>query len=144
MKAIQHFTADDRERIRGAVKEAESLTSGEIRVYIEDKCKGEVMDRAAFIFGELMMHKTDERNGVLIYLAIDDKKFAIIGDAGIHAKTGDHFWDAIKTNMADHFRQSQFTQGLITAIKESGEALQKFFPHQPDDRNELSDEIQFG
>ena len=144
MKAIDYFTPEQRERIKQTVHEAESITSGEIRVYIEDKCKTDVLDRAAFVFAEMMMHKTATRNGVLIYLALEDKKFAIIGDVGIHAKVGDDFWNSIKERMAENFKQSRFTDGLIEAITEAGEALQKFFPYTEGDKNELSDDLEFG
>ena len=144
MKAADHFTDAERERIRQTVHAAEALTSGEIRLYIEDKCKVDVLDRAAFVFAEMMMHKTKERNGVLIYLALSDKKFAIIGDAGIHAKVGDDFWNTIKHDMMEHFKQMRFTDGLAHGILEAGKALQKHFPRADDDSNELSDEIVFG
>ena len=144
MKAIDYFTPEQRERIKQAVHHAEMLTSGELRVYIEDKCKIDVLDRAAFVFAEMMMHKTAERNGVLIYLALEDKKFAIIGDVRIHAKVGDNFWNTIKESMAEHFKNSRFTDGLIQGITEAGHALQQYFPRTDADRNELSDDIQFG
>ncbi len=144
MKATDFFSKSDRERIRLAIEQAESMTSGEIRVYIEDECKTEVLDRAVFVFAELNMHLTDLRNGVLIYLALEDKKFAIIGDAGIHAKVGDDFWNKIKEKMATYFKESKFTDGLEHGILESGIALKNHFPHQNGDKNELSDDIIFG
>ncbi len=144
MKAIDYFSTEQRGRIKQAVHDAEMLTSGEVRVFIEDKCKTDVLDRAAFVFAEMMMHKTSERNGVLIYLALEDKKFAIIGDTGIHAKVGDDFWNKIKENMAAHFKHSRFTDGLIQGITEAGQALQQYFPRTDADRNELSDDIEFG
>lgn len=144
MKAIDYFSPEQRERIKQAVNAAEMLTSGEVRVYMEDKCKTDVLDRAAFVFAEMMMHKTAARNGVLIYLALEDKKFAIIGDVGIHAKVGDDFWSNIKENMAEHFKNSRFTDGLIQGITEAGQALQQYFPRTDADKNELSDDIQFG
>ncbi len=144
MKAPDLFSDSDRERIRLAVEQAESMTSGEIGVYIEDECKMEVLDRAAFVFAELNMHLTDLRNGVLIYLAVVDKKFAIIGDAGIHAKVGDDFWNKIKEKMAISFKESKFTDGLAHGILESGIALKNYFPHQIDDKNELPNDIIFG
>ena len=144
MKAPDLFTDSDREKIRLAIEEAESMTSGEIRVYIEDECKTEVLDRAVFIFAELDMHLTDIRNGVLIYLAVIDKKFAIIGDAGIHSKVGDEFWKLNKLKMSEFFKQSKFTEGLVSGILEAGSALKAHFPHQGGDKNELSDDIIFG
>ncbi len=144
MAATDHFSDQDRTQIKNAIVDAELLTSGEIRLYIEDECKGEVLDRAAFVFAELEMHKTAERNGVLIYLATDYKKFAIIGDVGIHMKVGDDFWKSIKEKMVANFKAGEITKGLSVAIKESGIVLSKYFPRKVDDKNELSDEIVFG
>ncbi len=144
MKAIDYFTPEQRERIKHAVHHAEMLTSGELRVYIEDKCKGDVLDRAAFVFAEMLMHKTKDRNGVLIYLALQDHKFAIIGDAGINIKVGDDFWNKIKADMQAHFKESRFTDGLVQGIMEAGNALQQHFPRAHDDSNELSNDIVFG
>ena len=144
MAATDHFSDQDRTQIKNAIVDAELLTSGEIRLYIEDECKGEVLDRAAFVFAELEMHKTAERNGVLIYLATDYKKFAIIGDVGIHMKVGDDFWKSIKEKMVANFKAGEITKGLSVAIKESGIVLSKYFPRKVDDKNELSDDIVFG
>jgi uncharacterized membrane protein len=135
---------DDKKKIIDAIKEAELNTSGEIRVHIESYCKGSVLDRAAYIFKKLKMHKTNLRNGVLFYLAYKDRKFAILGDAGINAKVPENFWDEIKDRMAAKFREGKFTEGLSEGIIESGHQLKKHFPHQTDDVNELSDEISFG
>lgn len=90
------------------------------------------------------MHKTGERNGVLFYLAVKDKKFAILGDAGINAVTPDDFWDTIKEEMLELFRENKFSEGLIKGIDLAGEKLKEHFPYQSDDVNELSDEISFG
>lgn len=138
------FTEEDKLRIKEAIQTAEQLTSGEIQVYIEKVCKIDVLDRAAFQFKQLDMHKTELRNGVLIYLAIDDHKFAIIGDAGIHAVTGDSFWNATKETMASLFKQGKLVEGLISGIGMVGRALQEHFPYQHGDINELSDDVKFG
>ena len=143
MSAKKHFTQAQLDDIKMAIQSAELDTSGEIRVHIEETCKGEVLDRAAFIFKKLEMHKTDLRNGVLIYLAIKNRKFAIIGDAGINAKVPIDFWDKCKAIMLNHFRESQFTEGLCQSILLAGEQLKQHFPHQMNDVNELSDEISF-
>ena len=90
------------------------------------------------------MHKTELRNGVLFYLAVKDRKFAILGDSGINAVTPDNFWDDIKQRMAGHFAEKDFTGGLREGILMAGDALKEQFPHQKDDVNELSDEISFG
>ena len=144
MKAPDLFSAADRERIRYAIEQAELQTSGELRVFIDDDCKEDVLDKAAFIFSELEMHKTELRNGVLIYLAVNHKKFAIIGDAGIHSKVGEQFWTKTKSEMAAYFVAGRFAEGLEHGVKEAGEKLKAFFPRLTDDVNELSDDIIFG
>ncbi len=138
------FTTEDKQRIKEAIQAAEMLTSGEIQVFIEKTCKIDPLDRAAYEFEQLGMHKTALRNGVLIYLAIDDHKFAIIGDAGINAVTGADFWETTKETMLSLFRQGLFTEGLVAGIEVAGKALQAHFPRQHDDVNELSDDITFG
>jgi uncharacterized membrane protein len=89
------------------------------------------------------MHKTAERNGVLFYLAVNDRKFAIIGDAGINAKVPPGFWDDISELLKKNFKEGKFTEGLSEGILLAGEHLKKHFPHRPDDVNELPDEISF-
>ena len=96
------------------------------------------------MFKKMQMHKTAKRNGVLFYLAVQDRKFAILGDAGINAVTPDDFWDRIKEKMLEHFSKGSFTNGLSEGICMAGEALKKYFPHQKDDVNELTDDISFG
>ena len=144
MIAANFFSKEEKEKIREAVKTAETSTSGEIRVHIDNHCKEDVMDRAAWWFAKLEMHKTEQRNGVLFYLAVKDHKFAILGDAGINTVTPDDFWDTIKEQMLEHFKEGKFADGLSKGIHLAGEALQSHFPYQDDDVNELSDEISFG
>jgi len=134
----------DKKKIVDAIKKAELNTSGEIRVHIETSCKGNVLDRAAYIFKKLKMHKTELRNGVLFYLAYKDRKFAILGDAGINSKVPENFWDEIKEKMTAQFKEGKFAEGLSEGIIESGKQLKTHFPHQSDDVNELSDDISFG
>jgi uncharacterized membrane protein len=143
-KASDLFSKAQKDDIRQAILNAELDTSGEIRVHIESSCTGEVMDRAATIFRKLKMHKTDKRNGVLFYLALKNRKFAILGDAGINAVVPDDYWDDSKSTLLNNFREENFTEGLIEAIIKIGEKLKKHFPHQTDDVNELPDEISFG
>ncbi|MBZ4676257.1 MAG: hypothetical protein JG782_876 [Anaerophaga sp.] len=138
------FTEEQKAEIVNAIKEAELNTSGEIRVHIEKNCAEDVLDRAAFIFEKLKMHKSKLRNGVLFYLAVQERKFAILGDAGINAKVPEGFWDNIKETMLNHFKNGEFTRGLSEGIKMTGEQLKKHFPWKSDDVNELSDEISFG
>ena len=130
--------------ITKAIEKAEHQTSGEIRVHVESKCKGEVLDRAAWLFKKLKMHETKDRNGVLIYLSINDRKFAIIGDAGINKVVPEGFWDENKEMMISHFKKGEFAIGLINGIEKAGEQLKQFFPYQEDDVNELPDEISYG
>jgi len=144
MSVRKYFSEENKLQITNAVRVAETNTSGEIRVHIEKHCKGDVLDRAAYIFEKLEMHKTKLRNGVLFYLAIEDHKFAILGDAGINQKVPGNFWENIKETMAGLYREGKFTEGLSTGIKMAGEQLKKHFPWQEDDVNELSDEISFG
>ncbi|PWD99919.1 TPM domain-containing protein [Marinilabilia rubra] len=138
------FTEEQKGRIVEAIKEAELNTSGEIRVHIEKSCPEDVMDRAAFMFEKLKMHKTELRNGVLFYLAVKDRKFAILGDAGINIKVPEGFWDNIKETMVNHFKEGDFAGGLTKGVLMSGEQLKNHFPYQTDDVNELSDDISFG
>jgi uncharacterized membrane protein len=144
IKAKDFFTKDQQKVIVDAVKEAELNTSGEIRVFIEDNCAGDALDRAAHIFEQLEIHKTRERNGVLFYLALSHRKFAILGDAGINSKVKKDFWDEIKHVMVGHFKAHDFTAGLSKGIIMAGEALKTHFPHQADNVNELPDDIVFG
>lgn len=144
MTSSYKFDESDRLQILAEIKEAEKNTSGEIRLFIEDDCGENVLDRAAFIFKELEMHKTKERNGVLFYLATDSRQFAILGDQGIHSKVEKDFWHAIKHEMQNYFTEGDFLKGLTNGIKMSGDALKKHFPYHKNDKNELSDDIVFG
>lgn len=144
MRPESFFTETEKTRIKEAVQTAELNTSGEIRVHIETICKGDVLDRAAYIFEKLDIHKTSLRNGVLFYLAIDDRKFAILGDAGINAKVPENFWDTTKETMLSLFKESRFADGLEKGILMAGEQLKTHFPYQKNDVNELPDEISFG
>jgi uncharacterized membrane protein len=144
LAAKDFFSPADQLIIKAAIENAELDTSGEIRVHIENMCKADVLDRAAFVFRQLGMEKTALRNGVLIYFAIKHRKFAIIGDKGINSVVPQGFWDDIKNNMASSFSRNEFQTGLCTAIAAVGEHLKKYFPHRNDDVNELADDISFG
>ncbi|RXQ97671.1 TPM domain-containing protein [Ancylomarina salipaludis] len=138
------FSKEEQKAIKEAIAEAETNTSGEIRVHIENSCPDDVMDRAAYIFAKLEMQKTQLRNGVLFYLAIRDHKFAILGDAGINAKVSESFWNHTKEEILGYFKQGEFAKGLSEGIKMAGQQLKTHFPYQADDVNELSDDISFG
>jgi uncharacterized membrane protein len=143
MKASSFFLKEQQAQILSSVREAEKETSGEIRVHIETSLKGDVLDRAAWLFKKLGMDKTDESNGVLFYLAVSDRKYAIVGDAGINAKVPAGFWDEISELLKKNFREGKFTEGLSEGIIMTGQQLKTHFPHRKDDVNELSDEISF-
>ena len=129
MNASNFFSKEEKEVVKSAVMEAELNTSGEIRVHIDNHCKEDVMDRAAWWFGKLEMQKTEQRNGVLFYLAVKDHKFALLGDAGINAVTSDDFWDTIKEKMLVQFKEGAFANGLKEGILMAGEALKNHFPY---------------
>ena len=141
--ARHFFSPQHKEAIVAAIRRAEKMTSGEIRVHLETKHKLPAYDRARQLFEQLKMHQTQQRNGVLFYLAVESKTFAILGDKGIHEKVGPDFWVHIKDDMAAHFREGRFTEGLVTGIDAAGKALQTFFPYLGDDTNELTDDISF-
>lgn len=143
MKPSKYFTPEQQAAIIAAIQQAEKDTSGEIRVHFENHTSREALDRAAQVFAELKMHKTALRNGVLIYVALDDHKLAILGDAGINAKVADNFWDEIKNKMVARFKSGQICEGVTEAILAAGQQLKAFFPYQADDINELTDEISF-
>ncbi len=138
------FSEKDQELITSAIQSAENETSGEIRVHLEKSCLGNVLDRAAQVFENLAMHKTKLRNGVLIYLAYEDRKFAILGDAGINSAVPENFWDEIKIKMQSRFRAGHFVEGLCEGVEMAGKQLKSNFPRHGDDVNELPDKISFG
>jgi uncharacterized membrane protein len=137
------FNEDEQQRIRQAIERAEKNTSGEIRICVEKTCSEEPINRAASYFNKLEMDKTRHRNGVLIYLATQDRKFAIIGDSGINQLVPADFWDSTKEVMLDCFKKGDLTQGVITGIERAGQQLKQYFPYQTGDTNELSDDIAF-
>jgi uncharacterized membrane protein len=143
MKASSFFTKEQQAQILASVREAELETSGEIRIHVETSLKGDILDRTAWLFKKLGMDKTAERNGVLFYLAVNDRKFAIIGDAGINAKVPSGFWNKISDHLTKNFREGKFTEGLSDGIIMAGNQLKTHFPHHEDDVNELPDEISF-
>lgn len=142
--AADQFKLSEKIKVVNAVKQAELNTSGEIRVHIEDRCKGDVLDRATDVFAMLKMHKTDLRNGVLFYLALKDHQFAILGDAGINKVVPDNFWESIKEAMVNYFKEGNLAEGLAVGIGMAGDKLKQHFPYQSDDVNELPDDISFG
>ncbi len=140
-----HFSKQELLQIRRSIDDAENCTSGEIRVYVENQCKSiNILERAAFCFNKLEMSKTEHRNGVLIYLALKDQKFAIIGDKGIHQQVGEDFWQQEKNILQQHFQSGKIVEGICQCVNTIGNHLQKYFPHQSNDKNELSNDVVIG
>ncbi|MHB8520173.1 MAG: TPM domain-containing protein [Limisphaerales bacterium] len=138
----QHFLSQiDEKRIVSTVHEAEQKTSGEIRVFVSHKHVEDPLATAQKEFVRLGMHQTREQNGVLIFVAPRTHKFAVIGDAGVHARCGAAFWRQVADEMTVHFKKAEFTQGIVHGVHKAGELLAQHFPHRPDDRNELPDDI---
>ena len=144
MAARDFHTGEDRAAIKAAIADAENATSGEIRLHLESRCKGEVLDRAARVFEVLKMHETELRNGVLFYLATEDRQFAILGDGGINAVVPNDFWDEVRDTVIEGLAKGNAVEGLAAGIRLAGEQLAAHFPIAADDVNELSDDISFG
>lgn len=136
----------DKQLIVASIQASEKRTSGEIRVYVENRCKFvDPLDRASQIFYGLKMDKTDAHNAVLVYVAMKDKQLAVFGDEGIHNKTGQAFWNNAVTLMLQHFKGNQYGTGIAGVVTEIGEALHTHFPYDGlTDKNELPDDIVFG
>ncbi len=145
MKPIDYFTPPQKKAIEDAIRQAEMNTSGEIRVHIDKRCKINVLDRAADVFALLKLHKTELRNGILFYLSIEDKQFAILGDVGINTLVPENYWESVKEVMLEEFLNDNIAIGLIRGIRMTGDMLKKLFPYMVnEDINELSDQISFG
>jgi hypothetical protein len=133
-----------RDQLVQAIKEAEKGTRGELRIHIEDKCKGHPLHRAHEVFMKLKMQETKERTGVIIYLAAKDRKFAIYGDKGIDEQVHENFWEGIKENAIAFFKKEEYFSGLQMAVTEVGKILHEHFPAYTENPDELSNEISFG
>jgi uncharacterized membrane protein len=142
-KAKDFFTVAESEQIVQAIRDAEKATSGEIRVHLEEKCKGDALERAIALFDILKMDVTELHNGVIIYLAVEDKKFAIYGGKGINEKVPANFWQQTRDVMQAHFKEGRFAQGLSEGILQAGQQLKTYFPYQKEDANELDDNISY-
>jgi uncharacterized membrane protein len=139
------FTPQEQEQIIAAVQAAERRTSGEIRIFIESRCSYvDPLDRATEIFFNLKMEQTEDRNGVLLYIAMKDKQLAIYGDKGIHEKVGAAFWQAEVKQICSEFRATHLAEGIVHIVTDIGQALVTHFPYHNEDRNELPDDIVFG
>ena len=145
-KKKDFFSKEENDRIIAAIRHAEECTSGEVRVFVESRCKFiEPLDRAMEIFAELKMQNTKDRNAVLVYVAIKDRQLAIYGDSGINAKTGEQYWKQEVSKMISEFNQQHYADGIANCVEDIGQALQTYFPYDKEtDKNELPDEIIFG
>ena len=141
---VPNFSESDLQQIHDAIAEAEKQTSGEIRVHIDKKCFGNPVKKAIRVFNSLNMHLTKQRNAVLIYIATDHQKLAIIGDEGINAHVPDQFWDDERELMISHFKQSNYVLGLCEGIAMVGEQMKLAFPFKEGDVNELDNDITLG
>lgn len=145
MTKVEGFLSDfEEQEIVKAIQNAENNTSGEIRVHIENTSHKNPVDRALEVFYLLKMDATKQRNGILLYVAVESKQFAILGDEGIHKKVSDDFWNEEKELVLSHFAKKEYMKGLVRAIEQIGEKLKGYFPHQSNDINELPNEISKG
>ena len=145
-KKKQFFHEEDTRLIVKAIRQAEKSTSGEIRVFVESRCSWmDAMDRAAEIFFTLKMEKTEQRNAVIVYVAMKDRQLAVFGDEGIHQKVGTEWWNKVVAEMLSSFNSSNYGKGIAECVIQIGDALKTHFPYDREtDKNELPDEIVFG
>lgn len=143
-KTEDFLTQVEEQEIVQAIVTAEKNTSGEIRVHIEETSDKPPIERAKEVFSSLEMHNTEARNGVLFYVGVSNKAFAILGDEGINNVVDSDFWDSTKDSVLGHFKNKEFKKGLVEGVLSAGEQLKHYFPYQSDDNNELSNEISKG
>lgn len=142
----EFFTAEEKKRIVDAIREAEKRTSGEIRVFVESRCRYvDPLERAAEVFFSLEMDETKDHNAVLVYVAMKDRQLAVFGDKGIHEKVGTDYWRKEVELMISKFNSENYGEGISQCVLDIGGALHHYFPYDQDtDKNELPDEIVFG
>lgn len=143
MPAREFLSEKAEQRIVRAIGEAEEFTTGEIRIHIEFKCKKDPLDRAKTVFGELEMHETEARNGVILYIAVEDRKVAILGDEGISRQVESNFWQDEIDKLIGEFKEGNFEQGIESVVGDIGKKLKQFYPSDGSDPNELDNEITF-
>ena len=145
-KQKEFFTAEEKQQVVEAIRKAEQRTSGEVRVFVESRCRFvDAIDRAMELFFQLKMNETEERNGTIVYVAVKDKQAAVFGDEGIHQKLGQKYWEEEVNKMMVCFKQANLADGIIQCVTDIGEALYQNFPYdQKTDKNELPDDIVFG
>lgn len=142
--ARDFFSTDEKKRILEAILDAERLTSGEIQVHLENHARKPLAERVQEVFNILNISDTSRRNGVLFYLAVKDRQFAILGDAGIDQVVEPDFWDNVRQHMELMFREGKFADGICDGVRMAGQQLVRYFPITKDDRNELPDDISYG
>jgi uncharacterized membrane protein len=139
------LSPEQEQRIVAAIEAAELVTSGEVRVHLNDTCKGDALKDAEKVFKRLRMDQTADRNGILFYIALESHKFAVVGDLGIHASVGQSFWDGIRDRMVTELKEGRWLEAIELGVAEAGRALAQYFPHQGNrDQNELSNEVSRG
>lgn len=140
------FNEEENHLIVKSIRQAEKRTSGEVRVYVESRCRFmDAIDRAAEIFFSLKMEQTEERNAVLVYVAIKDHQLAVFADEGIYKRTGQDYWNKVVSEMIATFNKQDYAKGIAECVIQIGEALNTHFPYDRDtDKNELPDQIVFG
>ncbi|MDG2194719.1 MAG: TPM domain-containing protein [Polaribacter sp.] len=145
MQEVKKFLSkNDEQEIVTAIKTAENNTSGEIRIHVESESEKDAYERALEVFQQLEMYNTEQRNGVLIYIAVNDKSFVICGDKGIDAVVSENFWNTTKDTMQHYFKKGNFKEGIVAGVLKAGEELKAHFPWQQNDEDELSNEISKG
>lgn len=145
MSKVEDFlTSQEEQEIVEAIRTAEKNTSGEIRVHLETHTDEDAFDRAAEVFDFLHMNNTKQSNGVLIYVAVEDRTLVIMGDKGINDKVPPHFWESTKDVIISQFKAGKMKQGLVDGILKAGEQLKQHFPYKATDTNELPDDISVG
>lgn len=142
------LTPDDLDAIARGITDAEARTSGQIRVHLEPRVPRKhfgrslaPLDRAREVFARLGMHRTRDRNGVLVYIALRDRKLAIVGDDGVHARVGDDYWERLRDGMIDHLKREAPRDAIVHAVRDLGATLAQHFPHRPDDVDELPNTV---
>ena len=145
-KQKEFFSEEEKQQLVAAIQQAEKRTSGEVRIFVESRCRFvDAVDRAKELFLQLGMEKTKERNATLIYIAFEDHQLAILGDEGIHQKVGQEYWNKEVAKIIHEFRSEHILDGICQVVYDIGEALQQFFPYDNEtDKNELPDDIIFG
>ncbi|HLR77344.1 MAG TPA: TPM domain-containing protein [Balneolaceae bacterium] len=144
MSETNFLTQEQEQQVVRAIADAEHETSAEIRVHIEDRCQMDPVERAAKVFHKLGMNHTKQKNGVVIYVATEDKKAAVFGGKGIHEQIDENYWSDVLNIIITHFKDQNFAEGLSKAVEAVGKKLKELFPAPADDTNELSDEISYG